>query len=114
MKKRLGPLIRQLRQKKQLGVRQAASMLDISPSYLSRLETEDECRPPSEEVLRRMAELFEGDFDELMRLAGRVGDEFQEMFRKDPALPQFLRQMRERNLSAKEAMRIMKKEPAEG
>ena len=54
-----GKRIKEIRLDKSLGLRQSASALGISPSYLSRLETGGEPHAPSEELIWRMSKLYE-------------------------------------------------------
>lgn len=65
---RFGEYVREARVKSGMGLREAARMLAISPSYLSRIEAGD-FRPPSPEVLRKMAALYQSDWFELLELA---------------------------------------------
>ncbi|MFA5187441.1 MAG: helix-turn-helix transcriptional regulator [Patescibacteria group bacterium] len=67
-----GKTLRLLRETHNFGLREAARKLQISPSYLSRLETYDEPNPPSERVISGMAKLYGAKHDDLMELAGRV------------------------------------------
>lgn len=60
-----GDHVRTLRVNARLGLREAAGLLDISPGYLSRFEA-GEARPPSGDVLHRMAKVYECDIRELM------------------------------------------------
>jgi transcriptional regulator with XRE-family HTH domain len=81
--KSLGDLIREARTPKG-SLRDFAKKLDITPSYLSDIENDR--RIPAEEVLRRIAELLELDFDELMAKAGRFGEDAERYMRKHPTV----------------------------
>lgn len=50
--------------------RQVAEQLPMSPGNLSRLEN-GEHGPPSDEVILKLADVLDGDSEELLRLAGR-------------------------------------------
>jgi HTH-type transcriptional regulator, competence development regulator len=97
----LGQRIRRMRDGK-FGLREMAKKLEISPTYLSRIETNEEKTPPAEELLRKIADLLGDNFDELMSLAGRIPTDVKEYITKDPGLPQFLRTAREQGLTSKQ------------
>ncbi|MFO0835580.1 MAG: XRE family transcriptional regulator [Phycisphaerales bacterium] len=63
-----GEYIRAVRIKAELGLREAAKLLGISPSYLSRLEAGD-FPPPSPDVLRKMAALYQTNWFALLERA---------------------------------------------
>ena len=75
----LGELINSSRLNKRLGLRALARTLDIAPSYISDIENNR--RVPSEEVLRRISEALDLDFDTLMREAGRLGKDAEQYIR---------------------------------
>lgn len=101
MAETLGQRIRRMRDGK-FGLREMAKKLEISPTYLSRIETNEEKTPPAEELLRKIADLLGDNFDELMSLAGRIPTDVKEYITKDPGLPQFLRTAREQGLTSKQ------------
>jgi HTH-type transcriptional regulator, competence development regulator len=96
-----GQHIRKKREEKGLGLREMARKVNISPTYLSRVETDEEKTPPGEETLRAIAGVLGMGFDELMHLAGRVPSDVGEMIKNDPDLPQFLRTARDQGLTGK-------------
>ena len=102
MPETLGQRIRRKRDERQLGLREAARSVDISPAYLSRIETGEEKTPPGEGVLKSLALLLGDSVDELMHLAGRVPADVADMIKADAELPQFLRTARERGMGGKE------------
>lgn len=63
-----GEYVREARAKSEKGLREAARLLRISPSYLSRLEA-GELPPPSPDVLRNMAALYGMNWFELLERA---------------------------------------------
>lgn len=101
MPENFGQRVRRLRESKQLGLRETAKKLDISAAYLSRIETSEERTPPAEEVIRRLADVLADDFDELMRLAGRIPSDVKEYITTE-GMPQFLRTAKDRKLTAKQ------------
>ena len=107
MKERLGERIRRKRAEHKLGLRETATKVGISPTYLSRIETMDEKTPPAEDVIRKVATLLSDDFDELMQLAGRVPEDVEDLIKGDPNMPAFLRTAKERNLSGDDLMKLL-------
>ena len=107
MKERLGERIRRKRTEQNLGLRETANKIDISPTYLSRIETMDERTPPAEDVIRKLATLLQDDFDELMQLAGRVPEDVEKVIKSDPTMPAFLRTAKEQKLSGDDLLRMI-------
>lgn len=108
MGEKLGEHIRRKRKERGLGLRATATKAGISAGYLSRIEGDAEKYPPGEEVIRKLAEVLEDDFDEFMALAGRVAQALKNHVREDPKMPEFLRQVRERNIPAEKLLEMLK------
>ena len=104
--KSLGDLIREARTPKG-SLRDFAKRLDITPSYLSDIENDR--RIPAEEVLKRIAELLELDFDELMAKAGRFGEEAERYMRKHPTVGVLFRKLSESKTPDDDLAKILKK-----
>jgi len=107
VKERFGERIRRLRTEQKLGLRETATKVSISPTYLSRIETSEEMAPPAEDVIRKLADLLHDDFDELMSLAGRVSERVGKVITADPTMPEFLRTVGERKLSGEDLMKLL-------
>ena len=107
MAENLGQRIRRMRLERKLGLRETATKVDISSTYLSRIETMSETSPPAEEVIRRLATLLQDDFDELMQLAGRVPEDVEKVIKGDPSMPAFLRTAKEQKLSGDDLMKLL-------
>lgn len=90
MVKTFGDTIRGMRQARGIGLRSAAERIGISPAYLSRVERDKE-RPPSPDVVKRLATLLGGDADILFRLAESTDPDLAEYLRDVPAAARFLR-----------------------
>jgi HTH-type transcriptional regulator, competence development regulator len=76
--------LRRLRFKRGLGLREAARGLEISPSYLSKLERDKDV-PPRMQVLERIAEFYGVPLDSLVfRTDNRRFDEVQEKTKESP------------------------------
>jgi HTH-type transcriptional regulator, competence development regulator len=64
-------------------VRQLADRVGIEPSYLSKIER-DEQPPPGEETIRRIAAELGEDPDVLLALAGKVSSDLLQIIRERP------------------------------
>lgn len=78
-----GAHIRRLREEHDLGLREMAKKIGVSPTYLSKVER-DEFAPPAEDKVRAIAEVFGSDIDELLALAGRVSSDLTDIIRRHP------------------------------
>jgi len=102
-----GNLLRALREAKRttdptFSLRQFAERVDISATFLSKVER-GEFDPPAADKIIRMAQLLGFDPDELLAHAGRVDPELNSIIRKRPkALAEFLRTANEHDLSAED------------
>lgn len=103
-RKSLGDVLRDARISKDLGLRELARSLSKSPSYLSDIENDR--RVPSEEVLGELAELLDLDFEELMALAGRLGDATRRLVEKNPEAVSLFRKLS--SLPPKDFRRVAK------
>lgn len=104
--KSLGDLIREARTPKG-SLRDFAKKLDITPSYLSDIENDR--RIPAEEVLRRIAELLELNFDELMAKAGRFGEEAERYMRKHPTVGVLFRKLSDSKTPDDDLAKLLRK-----
>ena len=90
MSKKLGELIRNIRQEKGISLRKLAEKVNVSfvnISYIEngRIET-------SKSVLRSISKALDYDLDKLLSLANTVDDDIQNIINKRPAsVPDFLR-----------------------
>jgi transcriptional regulator with XRE-family HTH domain len=66
-------------------VRQLAGRVGIEPSYLSKIER-DEQPPPGEQTIRRIAAELGEDSDMLLALAGKVSSDLSQIIRERPTL----------------------------
>ena len=80
---KFGKFVRQEREAKEIGLREMAKMIGVSPTYLSKVER-DEFTPPTEEKVRKIAEIIECDVDELLARAGRVSTDLSDIIRERP------------------------------
>jgi len=90
-RKNFGALVRREREAKEIGLREMAKKIGISPTYLSKIERGD-FDPPAEDKVRKIAEIIGRDPDELLALAGRVASDLTDIIRQRPReLAVFLR-----------------------
>lgn len=102
--KSLGELIRDARVAGQKGLREFARELDITPSYQSDIENDR--RVPAEDVLKKTADLLGLNFDELMALAGRVGEQGEKYLKGNLAAWSLFRRISEKNLNETELQKL--------
>ena len=92
--KKFGTLVRREREAKEIGLREMAKMIGVSPTYLSKVER-DEFPPPAEDKVRKIAGVIGQDADELLALAGRVASDLTDIIRERPReMADFLRAAR--------------------
>ena len=97
--KAFGDRIRELREARKrsdpnFSLRKFAKAVDISPTFLSRIER-GEFDPPKAENIIKMAQLLDVDPDELLSLANKVDPELEKIIKERPkALPDLLRTVR--------------------
>ncbi|OGP25122.1 MAG: hypothetical protein A2X99_10770 [Deltaproteobacteria bacterium GWB2_55_19] len=103
----LGARLKRMRSLRGLGLRETANKVGISATYLSRIENNAETSPPSEEKILKLAEVLNDNFDDLMRLAGRVPGEVSDLIKSDSSMPAFLRRAKEDNVSATELLKML-------
>ncbi|MBI5949704.1 MAG: helix-turn-helix transcriptional regulator [Chloroflexi bacterium] len=106
----LGDHLREARLRRGLGLRQLAAIIDKTPSYLSDIENDR--RIPAEDVLHDLGEALGLNFDELMALAGRFGQQAERYLRRQPVAGQLFRRISEANLQAEDLSKLL--ETAEG
>jgi transcriptional regulator with XRE-family HTH domain len=87
-----GRVIQRLRRDKGLTQRQAAEQLGIDFTYLSKLEN-DRGEPPGEDLVRRMARLYEVDPEHLLAQAGKVPPELRSRALEDQRFATLLRRL---------------------
>jgi transcriptional regulator with XRE-family HTH domain len=100
----LGERIRSARLAHGRGLRDLARELAIAPSYLSDIENDR--RVPAEPVLRALAASLAVDFDELMSLGGRLGEEAERYARRVPEAARLFRRMAEERLNGRDIERL--------
>lgn len=90
MQSNFGKYIRQLReshrrQDPSFSVRKVAARIGVQPSFLSKVEREEQT-PPSEAKIIALAGVLEEDPDVLLALAGKVSMDLQQAIMERPRL----------------------------
>lgn len=106
-KNKLGEKIRELREKKGLGLREMAKIIDVSAAYLSKVETGKELSLPTEDKIIKIAEILKVPSDSLLRLAEKIDPELQKYMHEIQKVPEFLRTAKEKKLSDKEFEKLI-------
>ena len=83
-----------------------ASDLAVVPAF------DDVCETQARRGAGRVVTFGTCQVDELMTLAGRVSEESLNVIKADAGMPEFLRTVRERKLSAEDLMRLLPRSPA--
>lgn len=78
-----GAFIRSKREAQEIGLREMAKMIGVSPTYLSKIER-DEFTPPTEEKVLAIAKILDCDPDELLAMAGRVPSDLADIIKRRP------------------------------
>ena len=81
--RKFGAIVRREREAKEIGLREMAKMIGVSPTYLSKVER-DEFPPPAEDKVRKFAGIIGQDADELLAPAGRVASDLTDIIKRHP------------------------------
>jgi transcriptional regulator with XRE-family HTH domain len=82
--------VRQLRKNRGMSLREFAKKVEIDFSYLSKIET-GKFPPPSDETIKRIAQVLDFDVDKLFHLAKRLDPELVQYLIDNPRLVPQLR-----------------------
>jgi transcriptional regulator with XRE-family HTH domain len=80
---KFGAFIRREREGKEIGLREMAKMIGVSPTYLSKVER-DEFPPPAEDRVKAIAKIIKCDADDLLARAGRVSTDISDIIKRHP------------------------------
>src|ERR1700727_3861232 len=80
---KFGAFIRRKREAKEIGLREMAKMIGVSPTYLSKVER-DEFAPPAEDKVKSIAQGIGCDVDELLARAGRGASDLSDILKRPP------------------------------
>lgn len=92
----LGPEVRRLRTQAGLTQSALADRIGTTAAYVCLLENQ-RISPPSERVLRTMAEVFAVDADWLIALANKIPRDLTDLLHRDPALWPAVRELTVQN-----------------
>lgn len=103
-REKFGAFIRREREAKEIGLREMAKRIGVSPTYLSKVER-DEFAPPAEDKVKAIAQIIECDVDDLLARAGRVSADITDIIKRHPVeLAALLRTTK--NLTAEDIARL--------
>ena len=106
--KTLGERIRELREQKDLSLRELAKKLDLSPAFLSDVELGR--RFPSDDVLAKIAKHLDQSVEELKAFDTRPPMEaLKRLTSSNPLMGVALRRVVEKNVSASDLIELLKK-----
>lgn len=97
MEKSFGNLIRTARKDQGYSQRELAKHLGVDFTYLSKLENDHADYAPKEEVIRRLAKNLNLNPEELIFLAGRIPQQYEEVLKQNPREMQVLFQRMKEN-----------------
>lgn len=80
-----GKFVRDRRLELNIGLREFATLIDLSPAFISKMEIGD-FSPPKEENIKKMAKILKLDQDELLAKAGKISSDLQEIISTQPKL----------------------------
>ena len=90
-----------MRTAQDLGLRETAGKVGISPAYLSRIERNKE-RPPKPEVIKALAKELAADPDVLFRLAASTDPDVTDFLNSQPIVMELIRFIRETEFNQKQ------------
>ena len=104
--KTFGDTVRSLRVAQDLGLRETAVKVGISPTYLSRIERGKD-GPPRPEVIKELARVLAADPDVLFRLSSSTDPEVMGYVRDQREVVNLLRYLHNASFTDKEIKRLI-------
>lgn len=101
-----GEIIRDLRVAQNLGLRETAIKVGISPAYLSRIERGKES-PPRPEIIKELAKVLAADPDVLFRLSSSTDPEVVSFLHDQPEIMNLLRFIKDASFTSDEVDRLI-------
>ena len=78
-----------------MSLRRVAQLIEVQPSYISKIER-DEVPPPSEDTIRKWAQVIDVDPDMLLAMAGKVSSDLRDAIIRRPELfAELIRQLKD-------------------
>lgn len=107
--KTLGEYIRELREKKDISVRELARQLKVSAAFLSDIELGR--RHPSDEVMERLADCLDTTLEDMQKYDARPPvQELKRITANDPAMGFALRRVVDEGVTAKDILEFLDKQ----
>lgn len=107
-----GKHIKTLRLARNIGQREMARIVGISPSYLNDIEN-NKRDAPRKEIIKKIADILEANLENLYDLAGKaknkIPPDIPDIIKKNKEIPSLLRTMERYGLTAMEIKKIEKK-----
>ncbi len=104
--KDFGETVRDLRVAQDLGLRETATKVGISPAYLSRIERGKE-RPPSPEIIKALAKILAADPDVLFRLSSSTDPEIVEYLHENQQAMNLIRYIKGAELTSESIEQLL-------
>lgn len=102
-----GETIKELRKLRRMTQRDFAESLGVNFTYISKIENDKLEVPPSESLIRRMANILEADAEQLLDLAGKVNlKQLQQVAMEIPEVGVLLRRIQSGNLTEEQLKEI--------
>lgn len=101
-----GETIRQLRTSQDLGLRETAVLVGISPAYLSRIERGKE-NPPRPEIIKELAKVLAADPDVLFRLSSYTDPDLINFLNSQPMVMNIIRFIKNNDFSEAEVRQML-------
>lgn len=106
---RFGEYIRMLRKAHYLTQRQFAERLHVDYTYISKIENGKVDFPPSEDLIRRMAQILNVDAEALLALAGQFDHRaLQELVAEIPEAGVLLRRLQTRQVTQQQIQAMLR------
>jgi len=95
---KFGDFVRKTRLKLNIGLREFASQVGISATYISKMEIGDYA-PPKEENIKKMAIILKVDEDKLLSMADKLSSDIKDIINDKPDLyTSFLRRAKPKDV----------------
>lgn len=102
---KFGETLRQLREAQQMGLRETAALVGISPTYLSRIERGKEY-PPKPEIIKALAKVLAADPDVLFRLCPSTDPDVIALLKERPRVLELVRLVMAKELTDEQLGRV--------
>ena len=94
---KFGEIVKELRKQERITQRQLAEILDVNFTYVSKIENDRLETPPSEKLIRRLAQALRTDPDNLVALSGKIdARQLQDIAMHKPEASAVLRRIQRR------------------